>query len=116
MSIVGHHELSSSLGGSCEIAVRLNWPTVTTVTARHTNHENNRLRQFWDGDTKQIIREVLDVPDVLRKQLKSIDSRRTGGHQHDASQFVSSISLNNTCVFKEVKLHTRVRTTAAEEA
>ena len=36
------------------------------------NQENNRLKQTWDNDAKQSIRDVLEV---LRKQLKSIDSQ-----------------------------------------
>lgn len=36
------------------------------------NQENNRLKQSWDDDAKQSIREVLEV---LKKQLKSIDSQ-----------------------------------------
>jgi len=35
------------------------------------NQENNRLKQSWDDDAKQSIREVLEV---LKKQMKSIDS------------------------------------------
>jgi transposase len=35
------------------------------------NQENNRLKQSWDDDAKQSIREVLEL---LKKQLKSIDS------------------------------------------
>lgn len=34
------------------------------------NQENNRLKQSWDDDAKQSIREVVEV---LKKQLKSID-------------------------------------------
>lgn len=34
------------------------------------NQENNRLKQSWDEDAKQSIRDVLEV---LKKQLKSID-------------------------------------------
>lgn len=34
--------------------------------------ENNRLKQSWDNDAKQSIRDVLEV---LKKQLKSIDSQ-----------------------------------------
>ena len=36
------------------------------------NQENNRLKQSWDDDAKQSIREVLEV---LKKQLKSVDSQ-----------------------------------------
>jgi transposase len=36
------------------------------------NQENNRLKQSWDEDAKQSIRDVLEV---LKKQLKSIDSQ-----------------------------------------
>jgi len=36
------------------------------------NQENNRLKQSWDEDAKASIREVLEV---LKKQLKSIDSQ-----------------------------------------
>ena len=36
------------------------------------NQENNRLKQSWDDDAKQSIRDVLEV---LRNQLKSIDSQ-----------------------------------------
>lgn len=36
------------------------------------NQENNRLKQSWDEDAKKSIREVLEV---LKKQLKSIDSQ-----------------------------------------
>jgi len=36
------------------------------------NQENNRLKQSWDEDAKASIREVLEL---LKKQLKSIDSR-----------------------------------------
>jgi transposase len=36
------------------------------------NQENNRLKQSWDNDAKQSIREVLEV---LKKQLESIDSQ-----------------------------------------
>ena len=36
------------------------------------NQENNRLKQTWDNDAKQSIRDVLEV---LRKHLKSIDSQ-----------------------------------------
>ena len=35
------------------------------------NQENNRLKQSWDDDAKQSIREVLEL---LKKQVKSIDS------------------------------------------
>ena len=35
------------------------------------NQENNRLKQSWDDDAKQSIREVLEV---LKNQLKSLDS------------------------------------------
>lgn len=35
------------------------------------NQENNRLKQSWDDDAKQSIRDVLEV---LKKQLKSVDS------------------------------------------
>ena len=35
------------------------------------NQENNRLKQSWDDDAKQSIRDVLEL---LKKQLKSIDS------------------------------------------
>ena len=35
------------------------------------NQENNRLKQSWDDDAKQSIREVLEL---LKKQLKSVDS------------------------------------------
>ena len=37
-----------------------------------TNQENNRLKQSWDDDAKQSIRDVLEV---LKKQLKHIDSQ-----------------------------------------
>ena len=36
------------------------------------NQENNRLKQSWDDDAKQSIRDVLEV---LKKQVKSIDSQ-----------------------------------------
>ena len=36
------------------------------------NQENNRLKQSWDDDAKKSIREVLEM---LKKQLKSIDSQ-----------------------------------------
>lgn len=36
------------------------------------NQENNRLKQSWDDDAKQSIRDVLEV---LKKQLKNIDSQ-----------------------------------------
>jgi transposase len=36
------------------------------------SQENNRLKQTWDDDAKQSIRDVLEV---LKKQLKSIDSQ-----------------------------------------
>ncbi len=36
------------------------------------NQENNRLKQSWDEDAKQSIRDVLEM---LKKQLKSIDSQ-----------------------------------------
>ena len=36
------------------------------------NQENNRLKQSWDDDAKQSIRDVLEE---LKKQLKSIDSQ-----------------------------------------
>ncbi len=36
------------------------------------NQENNRLKQSWDDDAKQSVREVLEV---LKKQLANIDSR-----------------------------------------
>jgi transposase len=36
------------------------------------SQENNRLKQSWDDDAKQSIRDVLEV---LKKQLKSIDSQ-----------------------------------------
>lgn len=39
------------------------------------NQENNRLQQSWDNDAKQSIRDVLEM---LRKQLKSIDSQLAG--------------------------------------
>ena len=35
------------------------------------NQENNRLKQSWDDDAKQSIRDVLEV---LKKQLKSVDT------------------------------------------
>jgi transposase len=35
------------------------------------NQENNRLKQSWDDDAKQSIRDVLEV---LKKQLKNVDS------------------------------------------
>ena len=35
------------------------------------NQENNRFKQSWDDDAKQSIRDVLEV---LKKQLKSVDS------------------------------------------
>ena len=35
------------------------------------NQENNRLKQSWDDDAKKSIRDVLEV---LKKQLKSVDS------------------------------------------
>ena len=35
------------------------------------NQENNRLKQSWDDDAKNSIRDVLEV---LKKQLKSVDS------------------------------------------
>lgn len=39
------------------------------------NQENNRLQQTWDDHAKQSIRDVLDV---LKKQLKSLDSLLAG--------------------------------------
>ena len=39
------------------------------------NQENNRLKQSWDEDAKASIREVLEM---LKKQLKSIDSQLAG--------------------------------------
>lgn len=36
------------------------------------NQENNRLKQSWDDEAKQSIRDVLEV---LKKQLKALDSR-----------------------------------------
>lgn len=36
------------------------------------NQENNRLKQSWDEDAKESIRQVLEV---LKKQVKSIDSQ-----------------------------------------
>lgn len=39
------------------------------------NQENNRLQQSWDEDAKRSIREVLEM---LKKQLKSIDSQLAG--------------------------------------
>lgn len=36
------------------------------------SQENNRLKQCWDDDAKQSIRDVLEV---LKKQLKIIDSQ-----------------------------------------
>jgi len=36
------------------------------------NQENNRLKQSWDDDAKQSIRDVLEI---LKKQLKDIDSQ-----------------------------------------
>ncbi len=45
------------------------------------NQENNRLKQTWDDDTKQSIRDVLEV---LKSQLKSIDSRLAKMIQADA--------------------------------
>jgi transposase len=39
------------------------------------HQENNRLQQSWDDDAKQSIREVLEM---LKKQLKSIDSQLAG--------------------------------------
>jgi len=36
------------------------------------NQENNRLKQSWDDDAKQSIRDVLEM---LKKQLKNIDSQ-----------------------------------------
>ena len=36
-----------------------------------SNQENNRLKQSWDDDAKNSIRDVLEV---LKKQLKSVDS------------------------------------------
>ena len=38
------------------------------------NQENNRLKQSWDEDAKASIRDVLEM---LKKQLKSIDSQLT---------------------------------------
>ena len=38
------------------------------------NQENNRLRQAWDEDAKKSIQDVLEL---LKKQLKSIDSQLT---------------------------------------
>jgi transposase len=35
------------------------------------NQENNRLKQSWDDDAKQSIRDVLEI---LKKQLKNVDS------------------------------------------
>jgi transposase len=45
------------------------------------NQENNRLKQTWDDDAKQSIRDVLEV---LKSQLKSIDSRLAKMIQADA--------------------------------
>ena len=39
------------------------------------NQENNRLKQSWDDDAKASIREVLEM---LKKQLKRIDSQLAG--------------------------------------
>jgi transposase len=39
------------------------------------NQENNRLQQSWDDDAKRSIREVLEM---LKKQLKNIDSQLAG--------------------------------------
>src|SRR6187399_899784 len=39
------------------------------------NQENNRLQQAWDEDAKRSLREVLEM---LKKQLKSIDSQLAG--------------------------------------
>ena len=36
------------------------------------NQENNRLKQSWDDDAKRSIRDVLEI---LKKQLKNIDSQ-----------------------------------------
>ena len=44
------------------------------------NQENNRLKQSWDDDAKQSIRDVLEV---LKKQLKSIDSQLAKMFQAD---------------------------------
>lgn len=39
------------------------------------NQENNRLQQAWDDDAKRSIREVLEM---LKKQLKGLDSQLAG--------------------------------------
>lgn len=44
------------------------------------NQENNRLKQAWDDDAKKSIREVLEL---LKKQLKSIDSQLASMLQKD---------------------------------
>ncbi len=44
------------------------------------NQENNRLKQSWDDDAKKSIREVLEM---LKKQLKSIDSQLASMLQRD---------------------------------
>lgn len=53
------------------------------------NQENNRLKQTWDDSAKQSIRDVLDV---LKKQLKSLDSLLAGMlAQDDRNQRVIEI-------------------------
>jgi transposase len=44
------------------------------------NQENNRLKQSWDEDAKKSIREVLDM---LKKQLKNIDSQLSAMLKND---------------------------------
>lgn len=57
------------------------------------NQEQNRLKQSWDGNAKRSIQEVLEV---LKKQLKSIDSQLAKMLQVDAKnqrkiQILSSV-------------------------
>jgi transposase len=46
------------------------------------NQENNRLKQAWDKDAKQSIQDVLEM---LKKQLKDVDSKLASMLQIDAA-------------------------------
>jgi len=59
------------------------------------NQENNRLKQSWDDDAKQSIREVLEV---LKKQLANIDSRLAKMLQADTQNKRKLITLLNFLV------------------
>lgn len=45
------------------------------------NQENNRLKQAWDKDAKQSIQDVLEM---LKKQLKDVDSKLANMLQIDS--------------------------------